>query len=480
MGPEWKRPGLLVFGKERGDRSACASGRHLPGRRESAHRAALYGGFLSPQKRRRRLSGVTRVSQGGALSPRADVSLALLAGGRSRRMGRDKALIPFAGGTLIEWLRDRLAPGFSHTFVVAKDVRRFRDLGVPAVTDARPEDSPTCGVYTALLASPTPRTICLGCDVPFVTRALLERLADMAPPYEVLVPRDDTGLQPMCAVYSRGALPALERMLDEGRRRLDLIVDYVHAGLADVAELGVGDPRVLFFNVNTPRDLETARRLAQGLAPGDVPAATDLEGAAPEDVKDTDEPPFARLAPRVVDFMARAPVPTVSFVGKKKSGKTTVLEGVIGELAGRGRRVAAVKHDTHGFSVDVPGTDTHRLREAGATTTVISSSEAVAVMSTVTEEPSLLELIGRIQERVDLVLTEGFVRQPAPKVEVSRAARSDSLIMRPEELLAVAADQPFPKLPVPQLAIDDFVRVADLLERHMTDHHKMRTWRRDG
>ena len=78
------------------------------------------------------------------------------------------------------------------------------------------------------------------------------------------------------------------------------------------------------------------------------------------------------------------------------------------------------------------------------------------------------------------MLTEGFVRQPAPKVEVSRAARSDSLIMRPEELLAVAADQPFPKLPVPQLAIDDFVRVADLLERHMTDHHKMRTWRRDG
>lgn len=416
------------------------------------------------------------------MKPRADVALALLVGGRSRRMGRDKALAPFNGGTLIEWLRDRLAPGFVHTFVVAKDVGRFRDLGLPVVADARPDDGPMLGVYTALMASPAPRTLCLSCDVPFVTAELLDRLAARAASFDVLVPRDQSGLQPLCAVYSRGVLPELERMLDGGERQLLQVFDRVATGYVDVAAMGVGDPRALFLNVNTPADLETARRLAEGLPSGGVPAVAalprdpDASAGAAESV----HAPFARLALRVADFVARAPVPTVSFVGKKKSGKTTVLEGVIAELARRGLRVAAVKHDTHGFAVDAAGTDTHRLRAAGAAVTVISSSVAVALMSSVDEEPGLADLVARIRERVDVVLTEGFVRQPAPKVEVSRAARSSTLIMPPDELLGIVADQSFPRIAVPQLAIDDFVAVADLLERHMADHRKSRVWRGDG
>ena len=86
------------------------------------------------------------------------MAVALLAGGRSRRMGHDKALAAFAGTTLIEWSLERLAPAFPFVFVVAKDVARFRDLGVPVVADARAAESPTVGVYTAVAASPSSRT----------------------------------------------------------------------------------------------------------------------------------------------------------------------------------------------------------------------------------------------------------------------------------------------------------------------------------
>jgi molybdopterin-guanine dinucleotide biosynthesis protein B len=397
-------------------------------------------------------------------------------------MGCDKSLAPFPGGTLLEWLRDRLAPGFAHTFLVAKDVRRYGDFGLPVVADARPDAGPAVGVYTALMASPAPRTLCLACDMPFVTAALLDRLADLAPPLDALVPRADDGIQPLCAVYSRRALPALDAMLDEGELRLDRVVERVPMRYADVGTLDVGDPRALFFNVNRPADLEVARHLAGGLPLNGVPPVDALHrdprtvGRVPES-RDT---ALVHLGARVADFIARAPVPTVSFVGKKRSGKTTVLEGVIAELVQRGRRVAAIKHDTHGFSVDAPGTGSHRMRAAGATVTVISSSEDVAVMSHVDEEPALLDLVARIRDRVDMVLTEGFVRQPAPKVEVSRAARSGTLIMPPEELLGIAADQPFPEMAVPQLALDDFAGVADLLERHIADHRRSHVRRSHG
>lgn len=393
------------------------------------------------------------------------VSLALLAGGRSRRMGRDKAFAEFAGQTLIERLRDLVAPGFAHVCVVTKETARYRDLGLPVIADVRPEDSPTVGVYSAVLASPTPRVLCLGVDLPFVTRGLLERLAALSEPYEAFVPRDGSGLQPLCAVYGRQTLPALELMLDQDERRLDRVFERVRTGYLDVRRMDLGDPNVLFVNVNTPADLAQARRRAQDGGGIEPPGAGgDGRGAGGSTALD--------LAPRVVDFMRRTPLPTVSFVGKKKSGKTTVLAGVIAELTRRGRRVAAIKSDQHGFSIDVPGTDSHTLREAGADVTLVASPEHVAMMSRVPQPVPLLGLVWRLREPLDIVLTEGFARQPAPKIEVSRAARSHGLIAPCDELLAIVSDRRFPDYPVPRLALDDVRGIADVLESVVARHRR--------
>jgi molybdopterin-guanine dinucleotide biosynthesis protein MobB len=388
------------------------------------------------------------------------VSLAILAGGRSRRMGQDKAFAEFGRGTLIEWLRDRFAGLFPHTFIVAKDAARFRGLGLPVVADALPALSPTVGVYTAVLASPTSRTLCLGCDIPFVTPAVLKVLAERSEGHEALVPRDGSGLQPMCAVYGKATLDALERMLDADERRIDLIFERVATEYLDVAGLGLGDPAQLFLNVNTQAELAAARLSAEGMA------LTGLAGVEPRSgtVPGTARPALPVLAPRVEEFLARVALPTASFVGKKKSGKTTALAGVIAELTRRGRRVAAMKHDMHGFAIDVPGTDSHRLREAGAVVTVISSPEDVAIMSAVGEDLPLSGLVARLREPIDIVLTEGFMRQPAPKFEISRAERSTTLIAPPDELLGIMADQGFPGHSAPRFALDDYGAVADVLD----------------
>jgi molybdopterin-guanine dinucleotide biosynthesis protein B len=160
-------------------------------------------------------------------------------------------------------------------------------------------------------------------------------------------------------------------------------------------------------------------------------------------------------------------IPVVSIVGKSNSGKTTLLEKLISELKRRGYRVATVKHDTHGFEVDQPGKDTWRLAQAGADAVVISSSDKLALIKRVRQEQSLAEIAALVGE-ADIILTEGYKRGPAPKIEVSRRAISTELLCTVGELVAIASDQRFP-LPVPQFDLDDAVGLADLLEERFLE-----------
>jgi molybdopterin-guanine dinucleotide biosynthesis protein B len=129
--------------------------------------------------------------------------------------------------------------------------------------------------------------------------------------------------------------------------------------------------------------------------------------------------------------------------------------------------VAVLKHDTHGFEVDIPGTDSYRFREIGAEVVGISSPDKYVWVNSCKEEPPLGELSRQIREPVDLIITEGFKRQDAPKIEVSRRARSTELVSTPDELIGIASDQSFPDYPVPQCALEDFSGLADLIERRI-------------
>lgn len=156
-------------------------------------------------------------------------------------------------------------------------------------------------------------------------------------------------------------------------------------------------------------------------------------------------------------------VPVVSVVGKSGSGKTTLLEKLIVELKRRGYRLAIIKHDTHGFSIDVPGKDTWRFTQAGSDVVLISSPVKYAVVRYVDRELSLNDLTEMISDGMDLILTEGYKGAAQPKIEVLRSERSTELLCSENELVAIASDLRFP-MAVAQFHLDDFMGLADLLE----------------
>ena len=151
-------------------------------------------------------------------------------------------------------------------------------------------------------------------------------------------------------------------------------------------------------------------------------------------------------------------------VGWKNAGKTTLMERLVAEIAGRGLRVSTIKHAHHAFDVDQPGKDSFRHRAAGATETLISSGARWALMHELrgADEPSLGDLIGRLSP-ADLVLVEGFKRHDHPKIEAHRAATGAPLIALEEPSVRAVATNDAIEAPVPLLPLDDAESIADFI-----------------
>lgn len=158
-------------------------------------------------------------------------------------------------------------------------------------------------------------------------------------------------------------------------------------------------------------------------------------------------------------------IPVVSIVGRSNAGKTTLIEKIITELVRRGYRVATIKHDVHGFEIDHEGKDSWRHKRAGARSVVLSSPKRVALIEDVEKDHEIAEIRDRYLRDVDIILSEGYKRNPHPKIEVHRAALKQELLCGgTDNLLAVATDEPL-DLKVPGFGLDDASGIVDLIER---------------
>ena len=130
--------------------------------------------------------------------------------------------------------------------------------------------------------------------------------------------------------------------------------------------------------------------------------------------------------------------------GYSGGGKTTLLESLIPYFTAQSLRVALIKHAHHDFDIDQPGKDSYRHRQAGATEVLVSSDQRWALMHELrgAEAPSLQALLAQLSP-CDLVLVEGFKREPIPKLEIHRLANAKPLLF-PEDpnIIAIASDAP--------------------------------------
>ncbi|MEI6097395.1 MAG: molybdopterin-guanine dinucleotide biosynthesis protein B [Alphaproteobacteria bacterium] len=151
-------------------------------------------------------------------------------------------------------------------------------------------------------------------------------------------------------------------------------------------------------------------------------------------------------------------------IGWKNSGKTSLMERLVAEITARGLSVSTVKHVHHDVDLDQPGKDTYRHRAAGAREVVLASAQRFALLHEHRgSEPALTDILHRLAP-VDLVLVEGYKRDPHPKIEVFRAETGHALIQPSDPTTrAVATDTTLPHLTVPVLDLNDTGTIADFI-----------------
>lgn len=179
----------------------------------------------------------------------------VLAGGRSRRMGRDKALIGYRGRTLLANALAILRPHVEQLFVIG-DPERHGAAGVEVFKDDIPGLGPLGGITTALHHASNERVIVLACDMPHVNEVLIDRLKTMHEPHhDAVVPQCDGQLEPLVAIYHQRCTPAFGRCIAEGQLKMARALEQVHALYVQICPGEEGWPLDLFRNLNAPSDL---------------------------------------------------------------------------------------------------------------------------------------------------------------------------------------------------------------------------------
>lgn len=190
------------------------------------------------------------------------ISSILLAGGKSSRLGTDKARIKLnARFAMVQSAAEKLL-AVSDEVIVVTDGRRYGHLKVKWVTDVYPGAGPLGGLYSGLLAAKSTHALVVACDMPFLNLALLRYMISLPRDYDVLIPKLGHKLEPLHAIYSRNCLQPIERLLKAGRFKIIDFFDQVIVHYLTEEEIERYDPdHRSFFNINTPAQLREAKTI---------------------------------------------------------------------------------------------------------------------------------------------------------------------------------------------------------------------------
>lgn len=357
----------------------------------------------------------------GQISPQSQkgggkdrMSAAVLAGGQSRRMGRDKALLEYEQQSFLQRALDRF-DGFGELLISAASPEKYASFG-QVVPDRHPQIGPLGGIYSTLKACRYPWLFICAADMPLVPRGLLDFMKTyLATDFDAVVIRDEGRVHPLLGIYNKSCLPLMETMIQEGNYRMMALLAGLRVKYLTLEHTRY--PSNCLKNVNTLKDFQTLK------------------------------------SPR-----------HLCISGTKNTGKTTLICKLI--QAFPDKKIAVIKHDGHEFQMDHPGTDTYRFTESGAKSVVIFSDSQMAFLNqgAAKDPEAYLSFVGS----ADLVFFEGLKHSKLPKVElVGRAPVCD-----PETVLAYVTDGDFTHEEIPVLGRDAVEDLARLISREILNESR--------
>jgi molybdopterin-guanine dinucleotide biosynthesis protein A len=186
-----------------------------------------------------------------------EVTGAVLIGGKSRRLGRDKVLLPFGGKPLAAHMHDLLKELFQEVLLIGHPRPELMAMGLTLIPDLVPDKGVLGGIYTALITATTPYVFIAGADMPFLTPSLISTILGFRHSADAVIPRGPRGLEPLCAAYSKSCVDVMEKNLRDGTLKIMAALENMTVLSPEVSpDNGEPDP---FININYPEDLDALK-----------------------------------------------------------------------------------------------------------------------------------------------------------------------------------------------------------------------------
>jgi molybdopterin-guanine dinucleotide biosynthesis protein A len=178
-----------------------------------------------------------------------EASAAILAGGKSSRMGQDKSLLPVSGKPLIRHIYEQLSSRFDEILISTNEPENHAFLGVRTVPDRVPGKGPLMGIASAVDAARHERVFVTACDIPVIDHETIARMLVLAENFDCVIPMSPNGHEPLFAVYRKSAVPAMHDVLGTGERRISAVFPRVRTHFHDLGRAP------WYRNLNTREDV---------------------------------------------------------------------------------------------------------------------------------------------------------------------------------------------------------------------------------
>ncbi|WP_031514934.1 molybdenum cofactor guanylyltransferase [Desulfofalx alkaliphila] len=189
-------------------------------------------------------------------------SAAILAGGKSSRMGTNKAFLEVRSCRIIDHTMDELKKVSDDILLITNKPEEYKGLGVRLAKDIYPGMGPLSGIHSALVHAGHRAVLVVACDMPFIEAGLARYLISFADDYQVIIPVVDGYHEPLFAVYSTSCVPHIERCILQGKRRVIDFFSSVRVKYVNEEEISkVANLELVFYNVNTPKELALAKKI---------------------------------------------------------------------------------------------------------------------------------------------------------------------------------------------------------------------------
>ena len=350
------------------------------------------------------------------------LSVAILAGGKSQRMGSNKSFLMYENQTFIDRILAQLGSFDEVLISVGDSKQEYEHLPYKLVEDEVNNIGPLGGIHACLKLCRNEHLFVCATDMPCIQRALVEFIVEfISSDYDCFVLKSKERVQPLCAVYKKSLIPLIENLLCENKYSLHELCDRSRTKYISL-KYSCFDESVI-ANINSVSD------------------------------------------------MTKKPV-IFAVSGVKNSGKTTLITKLICHLKAEGYSIGVIKHDGHEFEVDTKGTDTYLFRQAGSDAALIYSQTKFALVKSFNSLKHLKEPLTDVDFKLqhvldylcgcDIVIVEGLKHSNLPKIEVVL----ESSVCSEEHVLAFASDNGFKHEKIPTFSREDVPNLITVLKKH--------------